>query len=295
MAFTVGAVAAKDGAGTTITGGLLALDQTGSGPWIIVHSLVDGVAGVNRMGIYVEDIAAAADPQAPMLMAVRRDTLSTTEVSADGDNIAIKATNKGQLHVLAEITGAQLSSLQTTSQVMSAGFQLVGLPSDQVKIPIHGNTAHDLADADKPIKGGFKATTSLAGLTLVSNADVTDAFSGIDGVQIVRPHSNLEDIVTGGPATDTAGASTQCIAAQAAGIKTYLTSVILCNTSAIAVTVIVKDGTTSKLTLPLPAGSGCIYNPPVPIPGTAATAWNFHPSTAATTITCSMVGFKSKV
>jgi hypothetical protein len=48
---------------------------------------------------YVEDAAAAADPTGTMLMGVRRDTLSTSEVSADGDNIAIKATNKGQLHV----------------------------------------------------------------------------------------------------------------------------------------------------------------------------------------------------
>lgn len=48
MAFTVGAIAAKDGAAATITGGLLALDTTGSGPWILVHSLVDGVAGSVR-------------------------------------------------------------------------------------------------------------------------------------------------------------------------------------------------------------------------------------------------------
>ena len=154
--------------------------------------------------------------------------------------------------------------------------------------------AHDAVDSGAPYKQGFKASTSLAGLTLVANADRTDAFAGVDGVQIVRPHCNLEDIVSGN-ATNTDGASTQCIAAQAAGIKTYLTSIILCNTSATAITVDIKDGTTVKVSLPLPAGSGCIFNPPVPIPGTAATAWNFDGSAAATTVTCSMVGFKSKV
>ena len=154
--------------------------------------------------------------------------------------------------------------------------------------------AHDAADSGAPYKQGFKATTSLAGLTLVANADRTDGFAGVDGAQIVRPHCNLEDIVTGN-ATNTDGTSTQCIAAQAAGIKTYLVSVVLANTSATAITVDIKDGTTVKTSLPLPAGSGCVYNPPVPIPGTAATAWNFDGSAAATTVTCSMVGFKSKV
>lgn len=157
-----------------------------------------------------------------------------------------------------------------------------------------GDVAHDSADSGNPVKVGFKATTALSGLTLVANTDRTNAFAGIDGVQITRPHCNLEDIVTGN-ATDTAGTSTSCIAAQGSGIKTYLTSVILCNTSATAITVDIKDGSTVKVSLPLPAGSGCIFNPPVPIPGTANTAWNFDGSAAATTVTCSMVGFKSKV
>ncbi len=155
--------------------------------------------------------------------------------------------------------------------------------------------AHDAADSGDPLKIGAKATSSLSALTPVSaTADRTNLFAGMDGVLINRPHTNLEDIVTGN-ATVTTDTSTQCIAAQAAGIKTYLTSIGLCNTSATAITVDIKDGSTTKVSLPLPAGSGCVFNPPVPIPGTAATAWNFDPSAAATTITCSMVGFKSKV
>lgn len=165
---------------------------------------------------------------------------------------------------------------------------------DEAENAVFSAIAHDGVDSGSPLKLGAKATTSLSALTLVSSADRTNLFAGVDGVQITRPHCNLEDIVTGN-ATDTTGNSTQCIAAQAAGIKTYLTSIILCNTSAVAITVDIKDGTTVKVSLPLPAGSGCIFNPPVPIPGTAATAWNFDGSVAATTVTCSMVGFKSKV
>lgn len=48
---------------------------------------------------YTEDVAAAADPVGAMQMARRRDTLSATEVSADGDNIALNSTSKGELYV----------------------------------------------------------------------------------------------------------------------------------------------------------------------------------------------------
>lgn len=159
---------------------------------------------------------------------------------------------------------------------------------------VSGDTAHDAADAGEPVKVGARATTALSGVTLVADADRTNLHAGIDGVQITRPHCNLEDIV-GGNASNTDGNSTQCVAAQASGIKTYLTSIVLTNTSASNIYVEIKDGATTKLTIPVPANGGAIFNPPVPLPGTAATAWNFDPSAATTTVFCSMVGFKSKV
>jgi hypothetical protein len=68
---------------------------------------------------YTEDAAAAADPVGQMLVAVRRDTLSASEVSADGDNIALKATNKGQLHTYSEI-GTVPAAGRTTDSVAAA-------------------------------------------------------------------------------------------------------------------------------------------------------------------------------
>ena len=153
---------------------------------------------------------------------------------------------------------------------------------------------HDTADSGRPLKIGAKAVAGLSGLTLVAANDRTNLFAGIDGAQIIRPHCGLEDIVSGNN-SNTDGTSTEVLAAGAAGIKHYLTSVILTNTSSSNIYVEIKDGITVKLTIPLPANSGAIFNPPVPIPGTAATAWNFDPSAAATTVYCSVIGFKSKV
>lgn len=157
-----------------------------------------------------------------------------------------------------------------------------------------GGVAHDGVDSGNPHKIGAKATAALSGATLVSAADRTDAVSDLDGAIVTRNHATLGDVVSGN-ATNTDGTSTQCIAAQAAGIKTYLTDVTICNSSATAITVDIKDGTTVKWSFPVPAGAGVTHSFATPIAGTAATAWNFDPSTAATTITCSMSGFKSKV
>lgn len=155
---------------------------------------------------------------------------------------------------------------------------------------------HDAASAgsEASLVGMAQATTSLSGLTLVANNDFTKLFAGVDGVIITRPHTNLENISTGN-ASNTDGTSTSCIAAAGAGVKTYLNTVILANTSSSNIYVEIKDGTTVKLTVPVPANGGAILNLPVPVPGTANTAWNFDPSAATTTVYCSMVGFKSKV
>jgi hypothetical protein len=158
-----------------------------------------------------------------------------------------------------------------------------------------GGVAHDSADSGNPHKIGAKATTALSGLTLVANADRTDLFAGVDGVQITRNHCNLEDVVVGN-ASNTDGTSTEVIAAAGSGIKQYLTSVTLTNMSSTGIYVEMKSGTTVRWRFPVPANSGVThrFDPPLP-PNAANEAWNFDPSAAATTIYCSAMGFKSKV
>lgn len=97
MAFTVGAIAAKDGAGTTVTGGLLALDQTGSGPWVLVHSLVDGVAGVNRV---------AVDGSNQLKVALADGALVTLGAKADAKSSATDVTAITLMQVAKQISAS---------------------------------------------------------------------------------------------------------------------------------------------------------------------------------------------
>lgn len=162
---------------------------------------------------------------------------------------------------------------------------------------VSGDTAHDSADAGEPVKVGAKATTSLSGVTLVANGDRTNIYAGVDGVMITRPHANLEDIVSG-VAAITDGSSTSVIAAAGAGVKVYVTSVIVANTSATAVTLDLRDGAagTVKATFPVPADNGgLVFALPLPLPFSANTAVCADPSAAASTVTVTLVGFKSKV
>lgn len=82
---------------------------------------------------YTEDAAAAANPVGPVILAVRRDTLVTTEVSADGDNIALKATNKGELHTRNTALEALIPA-SLGAKTMAASFSIV-LASDHGGVP----------------------------------------------------------------------------------------------------------------------------------------------------------------
>ena len=107
----------------------------------------------------------------------------------------------------------------------------------------------------------------------------------------------LADLVSGVDA-DTAGDSTAVIAAQGAGVKVYVTSVIIANSSATPVTVDLRDGAAGsvKATFPVPAGGGVTHDfGNTPLGFTANTAVAADPSAAATTVTTTVVGFKSKV
>ncbi|MGX1354541.1 hypothetical protein AB7M49_008166 [Bradyrhizobium elkanii] len=253
----------KDGNAGPFSGREWDESGTGAGPFSAMPVLSDGAGGTLAKA---EDAPAASGDPGLVILGVRRDTAASSS-GTDGDYSTFNFDSSGKLWVHADAT-------------VTGG--------------IGGDTANDAVDSGNPVKVGSKAIAGLSTATLVSAADRVENYAGLDGAQITRPHCGLEDIVSGN-AADTSGNSTSCISAQGSGIKTYLTSVILCNTSATAITVDIKDGSTVKVSLPVPAGGGCIFNPPVPIPGSANTAWNFDGSAAATTVTCSMVGFKSKV
>lgn len=163
-----------------------------------------------------------------------------------------------------------------------------------------GDIAHDAVEAGKPALLGATAESGLSGITTVADGDRTRLYAGLDGVLITRPHANLED-VTRDRATNTDGVSTAFVgelAAAGAGIKHWLTWCTFANSSATAVTVDLRDGAAGSVLWsgPVPAntnGAHVVF--PTPFDFTANTAVAYDASAAATTITITCGGFKSKL
>lgn len=314
---------------------------------------------------YTEDAAAAANPTGNAMIVVRDDARGGTLTSADGDNVALRGNNNGELYVkhsdsiaatqsgtwnvtnisgtvslpTGAATAAKQPALGTAGSASSDVITVQGIASMTALTvaqatasnlncteasaatiatntgnaatalaiiddwdnaasdgaSVSGDVAHDTADAGEPVKLGAKAIASLSGQTLVAANDRTNLFAGVDGVLITRSQTNLEDIVAGS-ASNTDGSSTQVIATAGAGIKQYLTSFTITNTSATDTYCELKSGTTVRWRCPVPANGGVTFSFPVPLPPNAADeAWNFDMGAAVTTAYCSMLGFKSKV
>lgn len=191
--------------------------------------------------------------------------------------------------------GDRLKTLNSSLTGGTAKTQIVD--STLANVTFEPSVASGSADSGNPIKIGGKAKAGLSGVTLFSADNRGNAHMALDGAFYTHPHCGLEDIVSG-VAAITDGSSTSVIASSGAGVKTYITTAIIANTSATAVTVDLRDGAagTVKATLPVPANtSGVVCNLPMPLPGSAATAWCADPSAAASTITVTLIGFKSKI
>lgn len=79
---------------------------------------------------YTEDAAAAADPVGGQLIARRRDTLTATEVSNDGDVIALNATAKGELYIqqpFSANTSETISTVTSSTPLAVSGFTQAGM------------------------------------------------------------------------------------------------------------------------------------------------------------------------
>lgn len=87
------------------------------------YTLVSAAAGSGLVNTeYTEDAASAANPVGGMLIARRRDAPVTNEVSAEGDNIALNATSKGELRVMPAPFGFayETVAVSQTAQAMGA-------------------------------------------------------------------------------------------------------------------------------------------------------------------------------
>lgn len=256
-------------------------------------------------GALVEFMVLSPDNQWVCFHRIRQPNLAAVPVIQNADlpiTCDVNSGNSGAaLSIVTDTWGAgSIGGSQTVSQsgTWNIGTVTTVTTCSTVTTLTGSGIAHDAADSGNPHKIGAKATSSLAAQTPVAGTDRTDLFADTDGVQLTRSIC-LGDVLQD-RATNTDGASTAFtggLAAPGAGIRLWIKSVTLCNSSASFCTVDLRDGAAGSVlwTFPVPASGGVthVFDPPLKL--TANTALAYDASAATTTLTISANGFKSKL
>lgn len=232
---------------------------------------------------YTEDVAAAADPVGPTLIMVRADTLAAV-TSADGDNIAVRGTNKGEQYV------KHVDPIVVTA----TDLDIRNLVAAQDQVEVVGDVAADVAAAGNPVQVGVVQETmadSAPSTRMSADADI-GYFAGTDGALFVIPT---------GPQTwsyhddDVAAVTTDGTvhAAPGAGLSLYVTDIVFSIGVATASSIFFEESTTKVLGpyyLDATAGRGLVVHFGTPKKITANTAL-LVTNTGATTFGIDVTGF----
>jgi len=203
---------------------------------------------------------------------------AAVNIQDGGNSITIDGTVAVTEPVSVDDNGGALTVDQATAASLNAEVQ--------------GDAAHDAAVGGNPVLAGAEARSSNG--TAVANGDAVRLQADLVGRLVVSPYT-LNDNITQGCATSTGTGDTALEAAAGAGIRTYVTSISVINTSTTLTYVSIKDGTTVIYEVAAPASTasigGAVPSFPVPLRGSANTALNFASAAAVTTMRVCYNGF----
>lgn len=158
------------------------LDLTNSNPAAvaIVDANGDQITSFGGGTQYTEDAAAAANPVGTALMLVREDGRAGSLTTTDGDNVAARGNNKGELYVKTTDSDALLTTIDAdTSNISTKIDTLAGAVSgtevqvDVLTMPTVTVNAHAVTNA-----GTFAVQVDGAALTSLQLIDDTIATDG---------------------------------------------------------------------------------------------------------------------
>ena len=238
---------------------------------VTLPALVAGTALIGKVGI--DQATANANEVVTKTGSVTAATLAaeTTKVI-------------GTINIAAAQTLAAVTTITTVTTV-STVTALTG-----------GGVAHDGADSGNPIKVGGRAVN--VEIAAVANNDRSDLVTTLTGKIITQPYSNPENFVSGAITTPMTGTtSTSLVAAPAAGLRNYITTIIISNAHlTVGTDVVIQDGTDGTTLLTIPAAAvygGAVITLPTPLrqPTTATAIFCANVTTGAS-VKASAVGYK---
>lgn len=249
---------------------------------------VDGT--VTAAGGAAHDAAVSGNPN---LIAGRSSAAAPADVGADG-----RATDAWYLR-----NGAQ-ATVVTAAGALVGGDAANGLDVDVTRLPTLANVttvatvsaltgggiAHDGIDSGNPVKTGGRARTT--DVAAVSADDRSDTITSLTGKTVTLPYA-LPGQQISGTTNYVTNVAADVIAAQAAGVRTYITHILVTNAHAtVGTKVSIRDGTTVKYVgYAAAVGGGFTFPLPVPLRGTAATAWTAICGTTGADVDVSISGY----
>lgn len=271
-------VAVTAGTGTTVHADEYTHTTLGSGKTQLVK-LVDGTLDSSTA------IAAGGGVEAGALrVTVASDSTGVLSVDDNGGSLTVDVgvalpAGTNAIGKLAANSGVDIGDVDVTSAIITGGA-----------------VAHDAADSGDPIKIGARAIS--AEIAAVANNDRVDLLTDLVGKLIILPYANPENFVSGAITTAMTGTtSTSLIAAPAAGLRNYITTIIVSNAHAtVGTDIIIQDGSGGTTLMTIPAAAvygGAVINLPVPLrqPTTATALYCANVTTGAST-KVSAVGYK---
>jgi len=209
-------------------------------------------------------------------------------VTIASDNTPFAVKTDQTTHGTTDLVAADVTKIGGTAIVTGGtnGSQAIG-----------GIQAHDAADSgNNPVKIGARAVSSEP--TAVSTGDIANMLTDLVGKLIVLPYANPENFVSGAITTAMTGTtSTSLVAAPAAGLRNYITTIIVSNAHAtVGTDVVIQDGSGGTTLMTIPAAAvygGAVINLPVPLrqPTTATAIYCANVTTGAS-VKVSAVGYK---
>ena len=166
----------------------------------------------------------------------------------------------------------------------------VNLVAGSTTATVYGNTAVDSAMPNPVAIGGRASNANIAAMSAAG--DLVAQLMTMIGAAVNKPFS-LPEADWSYTGTLTVATDTTIMAAAGAGIKRYLTAIQVQNTNATATTLVIKDGTTAKHTISLPASMTLPIDIefPTPIQTTANAALNIACGTAGANVLVNAQGY----
>ncbi len=189
---------------------------------------------------------------------------------------------------------ADNSHVQLVKLVDGTADSTTRIPGPTGGLHVQGGTAHGTAAANNPLQ--LAGTARIAEVGAVDGGDVVRLMADLVGRLVVSLYAIPEIMVSGVTADITTTASTQVIAAGAAGVRNYITSLLVQNSAgAVSTWVNITDGSggASLYTVyALQGGGGAAITLLTPLRTTAATALHAACVTTAANVRVSASGYR---